>query len=262
MKPNFKTYQIAGLKSKILKKRIYNYLSSLKEVKVLELYDYILLQIKDLNCISAFPPNINGPSIVAHDTAGINENRIYTAGLITIDVGIIYKNCIIDTAFFFVLNKPQLEYLVNINATLFKNLKTILKPGLEIKKISQYIEEYYKRENLFVIHELMGHTIQPPLIHAQPYIPATRSLNIKWSKLYEGQIFTIEPHIAIAPSELIYERAKIYSKKTNFYSLKDHPIINPISVEFYPVITLKNNVDAFSEEHTFYIHENEVIQLT
>lgn len=263
---NINKYIFAGLKSKKIKEKIKDYILSQKFIDINTLYFVILDYIKLHGCKPFFPPNINAPGVVAHDTAGLNENRKIYEGVIKIDIGIQYKKIIIDTAFSISFNTDKYNKYHLINENFFdKILPNILKPGLNLKVLAKSIQTYYTDNGLKIIPQLLGHTIKYPILHCTPYFANTQAY-ASTEVLKEGQMFTIEPHTAVKDEQVILGPSKIYSYNNKFYSPKSKISLtnSKLNVEFYPTILLKNteNNDSFIYEHTYIVYKNEVIRLS
>ena len=72
----FNNYIKAGELAKLIKRDIKMYLDTIRPISVDKLYDKICEIINYYNCDIIFPPNINGPGIVAHDTAEYKDPKI------------------------------------------------------------------------------------------------------------------------------------------------------------------------------------------
>lgn len=121
------------------------------------------------------------------------ENRALKVGeLLLIDVGIEYKNYKSDLARTYVISKstPEQNYIYDLVYLLLMDILKLLKPGVPVKKISNYASEYLKRAGVsYGLFYDIGHGIGVE-VHEKPYL-SPKSDEI----LQENMVFCIEPGI-------------------------------------------------------------------
>jgi methionine aminopeptidase len=261
----FNNYIEAGKISKKVKEDIKKYLRLSNVISIDKLYDQICKIITSYNCTLIFPPNINGPGVVCHDTASLKDSRVITKGVLKIDIGLEYKTCFIDTAFSYYITK-EYAYVELVYDNYFTAIEELLKPGLEIYTISKFTEDYFKDENLNIVEELCGHTIKPPILHAQPIFAHHTKYyekNVEKELLTPWQIFTLEPHVTLKSAKLVQSSAEIYLENNKLYSIKTKNPGNNVT-NWYPVYILNQQYknESFLYEHTYLVTNSKVLRLS
>jgi Xaa-Pro aminopeptidase len=121
------------------------------------------------------------------------ENRALKVGeLLLIDVGIEYKNYKTDIARTFAISKstPEQNYLYNLVYLLLMDIQKLLKPGVPVKKISNFASEYLRNAGLrYGLPYDIGHGIGVE-VHEKPFL-SQKSDEI----LQEDMVLCIEPGI-------------------------------------------------------------------
>ena len=159
--------------------------------------------IKDQNVIPAFKgyrgfPGCACISVNQEVVHGVPSDRVVKEGdIISIDIGIIYKDFYSDTAVTFAVG--------NINAKLQKLLKVTedsllaginqAQVGNRLSDISHAIQRYVELNNFSVVRDFVGHGIGRNL-HEDPEIPNFGPPN-KGPVLKSGMVFAIEPMVNI-----------------------------------------------------------------
>lgn len=256
LKSDTATLIYLGSKSRLLKKEIV--LASQLNVNVLDVHLKIqsLLNLHNLQYPAhkltlAFPTNINESKTLAHNV--LNQGTL-NKGIIKIDFGLKLNKCTIDTAISITYTEKY-EKLINVLEQLFIELDLFLKPNQHVFEISTFIFEYITKHDLFVISELSGHTITKQELHAKPYFYNT--LVNDSGRLYENQVFTIQPFITDLENYVVYEqKAKIFKTRDSEFTTKYSDKV----IEKYNVLRL--NAESAQIQHTYLVQKDRVLRLT
>ncbi|MCK5214918.1 MAG: type I methionyl aminopeptidase [Candidatus Omnitrophica bacterium] len=126
-----------------------------------------------------------------------SDRQVKEGDIVSIDVGIIYKDYYSDTAVTIGMGSidPDLEKLLKVTETALHRGIAQAKAGNHLTDISHAIQEYVEEQNYSVVREFVGHGIGRKL-HEAPEIP-----NFGPAKggpiLQEGMVFAIEPMVNI-----------------------------------------------------------------
>ena len=153
-------------KAQEIKQEIKDYAKSIIKPKA-DLLDIVIKiedKIKQLNCKLAFPTNICKNEIAAHH---VPEQGEKADGLLKIDVGIIYKETIIDFAFSVDLteNKEHTK-LIQASEKALESIRNIIKKNTKLNKIGKKIQEIISQQGFAPIRNLSGHEIERWNLHA------------------------------------------------------------------------------------------------
>lgn len=160
---------------------------------VLKLCEELEKKMRELGCDYAFPVNVSINEITAHDTASVNDERVFTENdLVKIDIGVHKEGFIADGAITIDLSQEHGK-LIDANKEALENAVSIVKEGVSTSEIGKEIEATLKRHNLKVIDNLTGHGLERFIIHTDPIIPNFETK--RGTKLKEGDIFAIEPFV-------------------------------------------------------------------
>ena len=163
--------------------------------------------IKESNVIPAFKgyrgfPGCACVSVNEEVVHGIPGGRVIKEGdIVSVDVGIIYKDFYSDTAVTIPVGKvsPQIQKLLDVT-------KNSLEKGIEqacvnnrLSDVSHAIQKYVEKHKLAIVREFVGHGIGRNL-HEDPEIPNFGPPH-KGPVLKEGMVFAIEPMVNIGRRE-------------------------------------------------------------
>lgn len=175
-------------------------------VSTKQLNDIAEEYIKDNKCTASFL-NYNGfpasicTSVNNEVVHGIPSNRKLKSGdIISIDIGVCYKNMHVDTARTYKvghIDKETEKLMKTTNKALHEGIK-IIKPGIKLNEVCKKIEEY--SNGYGIIRELTGHGVGKN-IHEDPYIP-NFSNNESNITLEEGMTLAIEPMFNLKKKEI------------------------------------------------------------
>ncbi len=127
---------------------------------------------------------------------GIPGDRVVKDGdVVSIDVGIIYKNYFADTAFTLGLGtiSSELKNLLKVTEeSLYQGIAKA-RVGSHLSDISATVQEYVEANHLSVVRDFVGHGIGRAL-HEDPEIPNFGKPG-EGPLLKEGMVFAIEPMV-------------------------------------------------------------------
>ncbi len=167
-------------------------------------------KIIELGGKPAFPVNLSINEIAAHYTPSSNDENT-AKGLLKIDLGVHIKGYISDTAFSLDLeNSEQNKDLIKASKLAIEKVEKNLKPGIEIFKIGEIIQNQITSFNFSPIKNLSGHSLNKYQIHSGITIPNYNNNNK--NKLIKGA-YAIEPFATSGQGE-VYE-----GKPSGIYSL-------------------------------------------
>ncbi len=166
----------------------------------------------------AFPINISINEIAAHYTPRFNDTREVNAGeIVKVDVGVHINGYIVDSAFTYCSeNNKMIECADHV----IEEVAKIIRPGIKVSEIGQFIEEFVEKRGFGLIINLTGHGLDQYVHHGLPTIPNSRN-NIN-HELKEWDVIAIEPFVT--PSRGFVKDTNI----TEIYSyLQDRPVRLP-----------------------------------
>ncbi len=181
-------------------------------MKLLEIAEKIESKIQELGGKPAFPTNLCINEIAAHFTPS-HDDETKASGLLKIDLGVHVDGCIIDTAFPLDLeDNEENKKLIEASEEALSAALKIAKPGIEIWKIGQKIQEIITKKGFSPIRNLSGHELGKYKVHAGITIPNYNNNNK--TKLKKG-VYAIEP-FSTNGQGIIYE-----GKPSGIYRLKE-----------------------------------------
>lgn len=160
----------------------------------------------------AFPLNIGINETAAHFTPELGSiDVIKETDLVKIDIGVHVDGYIADTAVTYSMSKDEIHLkLIEAANSALKKAIEIAKPGVNIGKIGEVVEEEISKFGFKPIENLSGHGLDEYSLHAGLTIP-----NVKGragETLKENQVIALEPfstngegHVSDAPEIHIYE---------------------------------------------------------
>ena len=160
-------------------------------LKILDLADRIEELVEKKGAKPAFPVNISINDVAAHYTPTVNDaTEIGEGDLVKIDIGTHIDGYIGDMAFTYC---SQPSHLITASEKVLEKAIKIIKPGVSVSEIGTVIEETAKAQDVGVIVNLTGHTLDKFMFHGPPSI-----LNVKNDikhKFKEGDVIALEPFI-------------------------------------------------------------------
>lgn len=160
-------------------------------LKILDLADRVDDLIEKKGAKPAFPVNISINEVAAHYTPSVNDaTEIREGDLVKIDIGTHIDGYIGDMAFTYC---SQPSHLIKASEKVLDKAIKIIKPGVSVSEIGTTIEDTAKAQDVGVIVNLTGHTLDKYVFHGPPSI-----LNVKndlQHKFKDGDVIALEPFI-------------------------------------------------------------------
>src|SRR5271157_333324 len=137
----------------------------------------------------AFPVNISINSEAAHDTPGIDDERIFEDDIVKVDIGVHIDGYIADTAVTGDLSGNPDH--VKASRMALEEATKLVKAGMNTQELGTAIEETINGFGFKPIYNLTGHGLEQYVQHAEPSIPNKRIG--QGVTLEAGQVIAIEP---------------------------------------------------------------------
>ena len=171
-----------------------------------------------------FPGNvcISINDVVVHGIPTENPQTIKYGDLVTIDVGLIHRGIVTDTAVTIAVegaSERERELVRTAERALSEAIETV-RPGARVGDISKTIESVVKAKGFGVPEELGGHGVGRT-VHENPSIPNVFMGN-RGPVLKEGELIAIEPIITMGSPDLIYDAQDGYTIRTKDGSKSAH----------------------------------------
>jgi len=139
----------------------------------------------------AFPVNLSINEEAAHRTPKFDDEMVFEESqVLKLDIGVHVDGFIADCAFTMNPDNRHVK-LVETAELALENALSIVKPGVEIGKIGEEIENTIRGRGFNPVQNLSGHGLAPYLAHAPPTIPNIANKNP--SIIEDEMIFAIEP---------------------------------------------------------------------
>jgi methionyl aminopeptidase len=145
---------------------------------------------------------------------GIPKNQVIEDGdLISIDLGMLYKNYNVDTSLSFTVGNASEKKVKMVEDGYKAFKKTVEKAvvGNSVYDLSLTMEKYLTKKGYSMTYQLTGHGVGDEL-HEEPFIPCVSLKSDRRHKLHEGQTIAIElmymlgnPTVVIARDGWTYE---------------------------------------------------------
>ncbi|MFT7537949.1 MAG: methionyl aminopeptidase [Lysobacterales bacterium] len=133
---------------------------------------------------------------------GIPGDLVVNNGdIVSVDVGIIYKDFYSDTAITIPLGQiePQIQKLLDVTRNSLERGIEKAVVGSKLTDISHAIQKYVEKQDLSIVREFVGHGIGRNL-HEDPEVPNFGPAN-RGPELKEGMVLAIEPMVNIGTRE-------------------------------------------------------------
>lgn len=288
-----KNYKKAG--SIAARARDYAYKIIDEGASYLQAVERIENKIISLGGLIAFPANISINQNAAHDTARINDERIFKEGdLVKIDIGVHVNGCIGDTAITKEVRTNNWQELIKSCHNALEQALKITKKGTSLRNIGRVIEQEIRKKGFNPIMNLGGHPLEEYQVHGDFQIPNYD--NNDKGKLDTG-VVAVEPFAtngegmvnhssdvqilnlaSIKPTRLFTARKILDYIKKNYatlpfakrWILKKFPNSNLALMQLvkegilhqYPVLKEKSGGMVAQEEHTIIILDDKTIITT
>ncbi len=201
---------------------------------ILDITEKIESKIKKEGGEMAFPLNVGIDDTAAHYTPDSNcKDKISEKDLVTLDIGVHVDGYIADAAFTLSMNESD-EHINLIEAAekSLENAIEIVKPGVNIEKIGEAVEQTMEEYNVKPISNLTGHNVDQYSLHSGLTIPNVKK---KGGTLKEGMAVAIEPFSTNGAGQVhdaqevhIYE----FLKKKNIRMQESRKILQTAELDF------------------------------
>ncbi|MDZ7726669.1 MAG: type I methionyl aminopeptidase [Candidatus Campbellbacteria bacterium] len=160
--------------------------------------------------------------VVVHGIPTEDPRVIKEGDLVTIDVGLVHKGLITDSAITVEVGEVkdrEHRMVVAAREALDKAIKKV-RAGVRVGEISKVIEQTVKEQGFGVPQELGGHGVGKS-IHEEPSITNVFFGNLGPS-LREGEVIAIEPIITMGKGDIVFDHKDGYTITTKDGSKSAH----------------------------------------
>jgi len=172
-------------------------------VKLIDVAEKIEKSIIEKGYRCAFPINLSINNEAAHYTPKLNDERVFSENdLIKIDFGV-EKNGVLSDCAISVDLSGRYQELVETSKEALEAALSIVKDGVEVRKIGKAIEDTIAKHGFIPIKNLGGHGVDIHNLHSDIFIPNFD--NGDTTKLKEGKIIAIEPFVTNGKKGLVIE---------------------------------------------------------
>ncbi len=142
--------------------------------------------------------------------------------LFSLDVGVKYQGYCADAATTFIVGTPskKAQDLVEFTKKVLNDVISILKPGITLGDVGEFIETRTKEKGYTISKDYVGHFIGEEM-HEDPMVPNYGKKG-KGLVLEEGMTFCIEPMVIIGKEKLFVDPLDNWSVKTKHNGLTSH----------------------------------------
>ena len=181
-------------------------------VKVFDVAEKIEAKIISSGCSIAFPVNISINELAAHDTAMLNDKRVFKKGdVVKVDVGVHVNGFIADTARTVIAGEVNNKLVNCVEKCLSEALK-VVRPGEKISGVGDVIQGVADSCGFSVVKNLVGHGLGEYNVHTGVSIPNYK--NNEKGVFGEGELVALEPYLTTGTGNAVgISRAEIYSLK-------------------------------------------------
>ncbi|MEX0933233.1 MAG: type I methionyl aminopeptidase [Candidatus Paceibacterota bacterium] len=160
--------------------------------------------------------------VVVHGIPTENPQTIKSGDLVTIDVGLIHRGIVTDTALTVAVDgaSERERELVRTAESALSYAIGKVRAGVRVSEISKIIESVVVAKGFSVPEELGGHGVGRS-VHENPSIPNVYT-GSKGPLLKEGELIAIEPIITMGTADLIFDTDDGYTIRTKDGSKSAH----------------------------------------
>ncbi len=196
------------------------------KAKLLDVAEAIEAKIRELGGEAAFPVNLSINEIAAHYTPERDEETRFREGdMVKVDIGVHVDGYIGDTATTIYLGDDEkLNRLLECTERALEAAIAKIRPGVEVKELSQAIQQTIESYGFKPVRNLTGHGLDRFNLHAKPEIP---NVVVPYNYvLRQGDVIAIEP-FASTGEGVVHEldRVNIFAAlkeevRTRFYEAR------------------------------------------
>lgn len=161
--------------------------------------------------------------------------------IVTVDCGVYYKGFHTDSATTYGIGQidPNTNrFIESVRQTLYQAIK-LVKPGVKIGEISNFIETKTNKDGYYVLKELIGHGIGRSL-HEPPQVPNFGKPS-QGPSLVPGMTFCIEPIISQGTRfiDTLDDHWTVVTRDGSLACQQEHTIL--VTQTGFEILTLRNN---------------------
>jgi methionyl aminopeptidase len=217
-------------------------------VSTYELDQYAEKRIRELGAIPSFLgyKGFKGTICVAIDDEAVHgipdKDMILESGqILTVDCGVCYQGFHTDSATTFGIGEitpDKLRFIESVRGSLYEAIK-LVKPGVRIGEISNFIETKTNKDGYHVLRELIGHGIGRSL-HEPPQVPNFGKPS-QGAVLVPGMTICIEPIIGYGTRiiDTLDDNWTVVTRDGSWACQQEHTIL--VTSTGYEILTLRQN---------------------
>ncbi len=150
--------------------------------------------IREHGAIPAFPLNIGINEIAAHYTSPPNDKSVIpNECVVKLDCGAAIDGYTTDMAISLAVGTEKYDYLITAAQAGLEKAISLIKPGIDVRKIGVAVQETIRDHGARVISNLMGHQMKQFNLHAGVSVPNVKTVAGESYTFKEGDVFAIEP---------------------------------------------------------------------
>ncbi len=171
-----------------------------------------------------------------------DQDIIFEEGqIVTIDCGVLYEGLHTDSATTFGIgniSKDTEKFIESVRDTLYQAIQMV-KPGIRIGEISNFIETKTTKDGYHVLRELIGHGIGRKL-HEPPQVPNYGKPS-QGAVLVPGMTICIEPIIGYGTRfiETLEDKWTVVTRDGSLACQQEHTIL--VTQTGFEILTLREN---------------------
>ncbi len=215
-------------------KYAYDLVKPKKKLNLYKLCESIESFIKSQGAAWAFPCNVSLNEIAAHySPLSIDDEVTFDEGLLKIDVGAMINGYIADTAIT-IARGYEYEKMAIANKEVHLDALQLLKPGISLGSIGEYIESRAKALGYRPISNLSGHLLKQYVLHAGKSVPNVKQFFSP--KIEAWEVYAVEPFFTFGD--------------------KSGEVVNMDTVQIYSLSKMKRIKDKSLNQVKEYIYKN------
>jgi methionyl aminopeptidase len=187
-------YKKAGRIAKKALAEAREYVSAKKKINLFELCEYLEKIIRKEGAVPAFPCNSSYNEVAAHYSPLEDDIIEFKRGILKIDVGAMIDGYIADTAIS-VARGYEYEKMCKVNRDILNTVLDLIRPGVRLGKIGEYIENMAKVNGYRPISNLSGHKIKRYDLHAGKNVPNVKE--VMCPKVEKDEVYAVEPFLTL-----------------------------------------------------------------
>ena len=215
-------------------KYAYELVKPKKRLNLYELCESVEGFIKNKGAAWAFPCNVSLNEIAAHYSPLYPDDEIvFDKGLLKVDTGAMINGYIADTAIT-ISRGYEYEKMAIANREIHLEALRLLKPGVSLGSIGEYIESRAKMLGYKPISNLSGHLLRQYILHAGKSVPNVKQFLTP--KIEAWEVYAVEPFFTFGD--------------------KSGEVVNMDTIQIYSLSKMKRIKDKVLNSIKEYIYNN------